>query len=433
MIRKYAYKVVRGELIFNNNDDKQKVDELIKEWNNTVLQYANMYAKLGKFIDIKTKLPRNLQKTAREYAEQLVKQNGRNAIFTSIEKAKEMKNEIKEKIEKSKNIVSKEAIKHLKNKKIVRINNNFIQLERSYARSSDDFKTLNITSLECRKIVKAFYRCKRRSLLLKTLNSPKRTKHFKEIELCDPTIKKEDNRYFLIFPIRKLVELPNIEDLSKMLNKGFNILAIDINLDDVCFAVYKVNVNNYKRIFIDRIKWNIAEWQRVRKIDEFAQKRYGNHATRLWNKLRLRNLGICQRLSNEIVKNALKYNCIAIVYEDLRNNFKNKNEDYNYKIHIWFYGKIINYLTSIANWNGITTIYIDPKDTSKKCPKCNNELKEYNGNLHYLECKNCDFKDNRDHVAVANITKKFKELLLNPKGLEGEGLGTQPKTFLQAK
>jgi hypothetical protein len=45
--------------------------------------------------------------------------------------------------------------------------------------------------------------------------------------------------------------------------------------------------------FIDRIKWNIAEWQRVRKIDEFAKKRYKTFATRLWNKLRLRNLGIC--------------------------------------------------------------------------------------------------------------------------------------------
>jgi len=37
----------------------------------------------------------------------------------------------------------------------------------------------------------------------------------------------------------------------------------------------------------------------------------------------------------------------------------------------------MNYLTSIVNWNKIATIYyyVDPKDTSKKCPKCNNELK----------------------------------------------------------
>jgi len=162
-----------------------------------------MYAKLRKFIDIQTKLPKILDKTAKEYAERLVKQNGRNAIFTSIEKTKEMKKEIKEKIEKSKNIVSKEAIKHLKNKKIVGVNNNFIRLERSYARSSDDFETISITSLEPYKTIKAFFRCKRKSLLLEALNSPKRNKHFKEIELCDPIIKKEDNRYFLIFPIRK--------------------------------------------------------------------------------------------------------------------------------------------------------------------------------------------------------------------------------------
>jgi len=411
------------------------------------LQYANIYAKIGKFIDIQTKLPKNLQKTAKEYAEQLIKQNGKDAIFTNIEKTKEMKNEIKEKIKKSENIVSKEAIKHLKNKKVIGINNNFIKLERNYVRSNDEFKTVNTTSLEPYRILKAFFRCKRKSLLLEALNSPKRTKHFKEIELCDPIIKKEDNRYFLIFPIRKLVELPSIEDLSKKLNEGFNVLTIDVNLDNVCYAVYKVDVNGYKRIFIDRIKWNIAEWQRIRKIDEFTKRRYKTSAKRLWKKLRLRNLGICQRISNEIVKIALKYNCIAIVYEDLSNNFKNKNEDYNYKIHTWFYGKIINYLISIANWNGIATIYVDPKDTSKKCPKCNNELeKDKNFNdLHHFECKNCVFKEDRDYIAVANITKKFlmklweKRLGLllgfgmnKDQSLEEEGLGTQPKTFLQA-
>ena len=294
-------------------------------------------------------------------------------------------------------------------------------------------------------------KCKRKSLLLKALNSLKvnnKPKGRRTIEVCDPIIKKEDNRYFLIFPLRKNVELPNIEDLSKKLDEGFNILSIDINLDDVCYAIYKVNANNYRRIFIDRIKWNIAEWIRVRTIDELSKKRYGNHATKLWRKLRLRNIEICQRISNEIVKNAMKYNCIAIIYEDLNNNFKNKNEDFNYKIRMWFYRKILNYLISIANWNGIATIYVDPKDTSKKCPKCNNELeKDKNFNdLHHFECKNCGFKDDRDYIAVANITKKFlmklweKRLGLllgfgmnKDQSLEEEGLGTQPKTFLQAK
>ena len=451
MIRKYAYKVVRGELIFNNSNDKQKVDELIMEWHNAVLQYANMYAKIGKFINIQTKLPKILNKTAKEYAKTLVKQNGRNAIFTTIEKTKEMKKEIKEKIKKTENIVSKEAIKHLKNKKIIGISDNFIQLHRNYSRSSDDFETISITSLEPYKTIKAWFRCKRKQLLIEALNSLKinnKPKGRRTIEVCDPLIKKEDNRYFLIFPIRKIVELPSIEDLSKKLDEGFNILTIDINLDDVCFAIYKVNVNSYKRIFIDRIKWNIAEWQRVRKIDEFAKKRYKTPATRLWKKLRLRNLGICQRISNEIVKIAMKYDVKAIVYEDLSNNFKKRNRDLNYEIHSWFYGKILNYLISIANWNKISTIYVDPKDTSKKCPKCNNELeKDKNFNdLHHFECKNCVFKEDRDYIAVANITKKFlmklweKRLGLllgfgmnKDQSLEEEGLGTRPKTFLQAQ
>jgi hypothetical protein len=40
----------------------QKIDKLIMEWHSAALQYANMYAKLEKFIDIQTKLPKNLQR-----------------------------------------------------------------------------------------------------------------------------------------------------------------------------------------------------------------------------------------------------------------------------------------------------------------------------------------------------------------------------------
>jgi len=40
----------------------------------------------------------------------------------------------------------------------------------------------------------------------------------------------------------------------------------------------------------------------------------------------------------------------------------------------------------------IVAIYVN-LTIFQKCPKCDNELKEYNGNLHYLECKNCEFKD----------------------------------------
>jgi hypothetical protein len=66
-MKKYSYKIIKGEIIFNNFEDIQKINELIKEWHNAVLQYTNIFAKLGKFINIQTKLPKNLNKTAKEY------------------------------------------------------------------------------------------------------------------------------------------------------------------------------------------------------------------------------------------------------------------------------------------------------------------------------------------------------------------------------
>ncbi|MEM3406855.1 MAG: hypothetical protein QXM07_04305, partial [Nitrososphaerota archaeon] len=173
MIKKYAYKIVKGELIFNNTNDAKKIDELINEWHNAVIQYANMYAKLERFIKIPTKLPENLKKTAKEYAETLVKQNGKHCIFADSKKAKEIKEDIEKKIKNAENIVSKKAIKHLERKKIVAINNNFIRLERCSVRSNDGFKTVIITTLEKYKTINAWFRCKRKQLLIETLNSPK--------------------------------------------------------------------------------------------------------------------------------------------------------------------------------------------------------------------------------------------------------------------
>ncbi|MEM2633798.1 MAG: zinc ribbon domain-containing protein [Nitrososphaerota archaeon] len=238
-----------------------------------------MYAKLKRFIEIPTRLPENL-KTAKEYAKQLVKQNGKHCIFTNSKKVKEIKENIEKKIENAEKIVSEKAIKHLEKKKIIAIKNNFIKLERNYVRSNDEFKTVII-----------------------------------------PT-------------------------------------------------------------------------------------------------------------------------------EDLSNNFQNKSKELNFKIRRWFYRKILNYLINSANWNRISTIYVDPQNTSKTCPKCNNELeKDKNFNdLHHFECKNCGFKDDRDYIAVTNITKKFlmklweirARLFLGfgmnkDQSLEREGLRTQPKTFLQAQ
>ena len=41
---------------------KFKINELINEWHTTVPQYTNMFASLGKFINIQTRLPKNLIK-----------------------------------------------------------------------------------------------------------------------------------------------------------------------------------------------------------------------------------------------------------------------------------------------------------------------------------------------------------------------------------
>jgi hypothetical protein len=60
---------------------------------------------------------------------------------------------------------------------------------------------------------------------------------------------------------------------------------------------------------------------------------------------------------------------------------------------------------NLAKANGVEVFEINPKDTSKKCWKCDKKI-SYNSKTRQIKCKRCETKVDRDVLASRNIVKK---------------------------
>jgi putative transposase len=54
-----------------------------------------------------------------------------------------------------------------------------------------------------------------------------------------------------------------------------------------------------------------------------------------------------------------------------------------------------------ARWEGIPVNYVNPRGTSRKCPKCGSSLVELEGRR--LMCPSCQQIEDRDDIAAKNI------------------------------
>ena len=379
MRRMYAYRVVKGELRFDNTDDEEKILRLMEQWRKAINDVEHREWHLSA-------LPSHLQRTAKEHVEEQRKSMTANGV-------------------------RREPVLH----------EWLTQLYPQYVRFfENNFRQVSLTTLEPKKPVVAEFRSRRWRLLRDALNSPTREGCEKRhvLEVCKPKLIYNtcDRKFYLIYAVRKLVSLPTEEELEKLLNEGFNVVGADINLDDVTYAVFHLSNGGAKRLHTGRCRWGIGEWIRVSRIDAFAKRHHGTSASRHWMRLKRRSAAKAGEAANEIVNTAKRFDAKAIVYEKLSDKFPKKGEDYNYKMHMWFHRRTMRYLVNNAGWEGLAAFPVQAWETSSRCPRCNAKLPKPSTKSHrdwqVRRCGRCGFTDDRDHIACANIARKFYVRLL---------------------
>jgi IS605 OrfB family transposase len=133
--------------------------------------------------------------------------------------------------------------------------------------------------------------------------------------------------------------------------------------------------------------------QRKKKSD--LVKRIGSKENRIVNQ----QLHI---IANEIVSYAKQFKKPVIVMEKLGGirESMNYSKKINRRLHAWSFRKLQQYIEYKANLEGIPVVYVNAKNTSRRCHRCGH-VAQTNG--RGFKCPKCGLKYNRDLNAAINI------------------------------
>ncbi len=202
------------------------------------------------------------------------------------------------------------------------------------------------------------------------------------------------------------------------------ILALDLNLRQLTL---------YDGRLVRRIKTRYLEALRLKHLAEELQKRH-HYSWRRNHKL-LRLVGSLHRRSARIVldwsRKVAKYLVLkakrmraAIAVEDLRklwHNASQKSSTLADRLSRFAYRKLLQAIEAKCVEYNVPLIYVDPRNTSKTCPKCGSNLQYWQ---RLATCPRCGFKTNRDVVGAMNIYKRALTVLAPRPGSRG----THPMT-----
>ncbi len=137
------------------------------------------------------------------------------------------------------------------------------------------------------------------------------------------------------------------------------------------------------------------------------------------------------KISKDIVKNA-KETKSMIVLEDLKGIRKlyrkgnGQGKRYRRKLNSWSFYELQRQIQYKAVWDGISVKFIDPRRTSKLCPKCGKRIQEDKQNRRKLWCNNCMIQMDRDVAASMNIAYKGWTRFIHPRGDTCEAMVQEP-------
>ena len=205
------------------------------------------------------------------------------------------------------------------------------------------------------------------------------------------------DEYYLHVTFRKAIE-----------EKGYEgLLGIDVNEKSIDLAIIKPDKVRF-------VKMDISEAKHIR--DRYFEKRR-NIQRKTGEKVKA---GLLAKYSKregmriDVILHKASKTIAKIVAEEkikpIMENLMNMREKMKYgrrmnrRLHSMPFRKIQSYISYKSIEKGYKPVYIDARNTSRKCPICG-ELNKPNG--HIYKCRRCGFQTDRHLVAAWNIAMKL--------------------------
>lgn len=280
--------------------------------------------------------------------------------------------------------INKKNIKKIRNVKLPKFKGNpvldakFIEIENSNLKKFD--LVIRLSTLTKGKRIELV--CKKTDVLNKWLSKP----GAKLIQGCELS-----NSSLIVW-----IDIP--DEIENSETKSKKVLAVDI-------GVNKLLVDSDEKFYGTEFK-SITKKIRQKKRNSKAYKKA----------LKERNQFI-----DKVIKE-LPWSEISVLgIEDLKNLKKGKQKDrgkvFRKAVKHWTYRQIISRLEQKSQENRVHLVKINPRNTSRTCPKCGNVCKE-NRKGEIFRCVLCSHTQDADVVGAKNILVKTLDYLSSLESLK---------------
>ena len=256
-----------------------------------------------------------------------------------------------------------------------------------------------------------------------SLKTTKKIPHFNGYPILDAkfiNIQKGKNSFDLWIKTSNLAKgkplyLPTKKHkrLNYWLSKGELIQGCELHKDKVIVWV-KVNKESYKEGKLLAIDLGMNKLITTNEKEYFGQKFNKLNDKILRKKKNSKAYKKAIREMNNYVNytiNQLPWSELnVLIYENLKNitkgsKGKRQSKKYRVKQQHWIVGKLISRILFKCEENRVRPVYVNPYNTSRTCPKCNN-VGEANRSGEYFSCVLCGYNEDADFVGATNILEK---------------------------
>lgn len=80
-------------------------------------------------------------------------------------------------------------------------------------------------------------------------------------------------------------------------------------------------------------------------------------------------------------------------------------------LHAWSFRQLVSFIEYKARLAGVAVSAVDPRETSRTCPKCGHIARNNRVSQERFKCKSCGYESNADRVAAINIARRATGVL----------------------
>jgi len=236
-----------------------------------------------------------------------------------------------------------------------------------------------------------------------------------EWEQGSPTLVCQDGDWFLHVPVSRRQPLEKIDN-QVTANPDLRVLSVDLGLHQL--AAMTVMDRSQQPLAAHFVSGKEANAHRLALLQRIYRKQRQTRVIPedekpcrdLWGKVSNFDDDLAHQVSRAIVDFALKHDCQVIVFEHLDNLKPQKgtrSRRMNHKLMYWLKARVFKYTQYKGLEHGILCSRVNPRDTSRCCPKCGSlDTERYQQNKLF-RCRACGYQANADFVGAVNIGRKF--------------------------